>query len=89
MTARNEIKEAFVAELLISSEYQECLSLKQTLLDEIVAPNVNSQITYSFTEKLSDKSKGTFALCFQLLFGWEPEFLTNTSITINMSRFLD
>lgn len=89
MTARNVIKQAFIAELINSNEYQECLLVKQALIDEIVAPNVNFQITYVFTTPLTDQAKNTFGLCFQLMFGWFPEFLTNEMVIINMSRFLD
>lgn len=89
MSSKQEIKDAFISELLLTSEYQEVLLLKQALLDEIVAPNVNHQMSYTFTQELTDKQVQVFSMCFTLEFGYVPEFITSKNITVTMAKFLE
>lgn len=89
MSSKEEIRAAFINELKLTSEYQETMLLKQALLDEIAAPNVNHQINYQFTQEMTDQQVQTFSICFKLEFGWMPEFLTNTGITVSMVKFIE
>ena len=89
MTSKEEIKQAFTIELKLTNEYQEVLLLKQALLDEIAAPNVNHQITYMFTGELTDSQVQTLNMCFKIEFGFESEFTTNKGVTVTMDKFLD
>lgn len=89
MSSKEDLKVAFTNELKLTSEYQEVLLLKQALLDEIAAPNVNHQINYQFTQELTDQQVQTFCMCFKLEFGFEAEFVTNKGITVTMNKFLD
>ena len=89
MASKQQIKEAFVTELTSCSQYAECLLLKQALLNEIAAPNINHQITYTFTQELTDQELQTFSICFKMEFGWMPEFVTNKNITVSMVKFFD
>ena len=89
MSSKEEIRVSFTNELKLTNEYQEVLLLKQALLDEIAAPNVNHQITYNFTQEMTDQQVQTFSMCFTLEFGFEAEFVTNKGITVSMNKFLD
>ena len=86
--SRDQIRSAFTAELKLSDEYQEVLLLKQSILDEIAAPNIVAQLKYTFTMPMTDSQINIFKLCYLVEFGWVPDFVTNDSITIDMVRFL-
>jgi hypothetical protein len=88
MTSKQEIKDLFSTELRNCSIYQEVLLLKQAILAEIAAPNVNMFMSYNFTTKLTDDEVSTFKMCFLLEFGWIEQNVSTYSVSIDMSKFL-
>ncbi len=91
MTSKEEIRILLTEELKNSNQYQECLLLKQFIIDQINRPNIVSMIlVYSFSSPFNNNDEvEIFKLCFKILFGFIENNMNYELINIDLSKFLD
>jgi hypothetical protein len=89
MSSKDEIKNLLIEELKTSSQYQECLLLKQVIIAKINEPAITSMnLIYNFTNQQTDEQQQIFKLCFQIEFGWMNDNINNNVVIVDLSKFL-
>ena len=88
MTSKEEIKTAFIAELKNTPQYQIILTIKQIIMDDIVRPNVQQRILYNFDRYVESEEQEIIKMCSIIEFGFEPAFINESYIDIQMKNFL-
>jgi hypothetical protein len=88
MSSKKEIVDAFSQELMNTPEYRIVLNIKQFILDEIAAPNIQESITYVFETTQSEYQRNTIKLCMILEFGFYTDNLNESCVIIDMKKFL-
>lgn len=88
MTSKQEIKDAFTADLKDTREYAIVLAIKAVILDEIAKPNVKSQVIYEFTPSLTEEQMGIFKMCMIVEFGFDTNNISSNAVIIDMKNFL-
>lgn len=89
MTSKQEIKDLFTAELLLTPEYQIILNVKQLILNEISTPNIQKTIVYKFDEPLSKEQIEVIKMCFLVEFGYSLTNISELNLVVDMSKFLE
>jgi hypothetical protein len=88
MTSKEEIKNAFIAELKNTPQYQIILTIKDLIMNEIVRPNVQQRILYNFDRYVENEEQEIIKMCSIVEFGFEPAFINESFIDIQMKNFL-
>ena len=88
MTSKQEIKDLFVAELKNTPQYQIVLTIKQIILNEIAAPNIQAQVIYNFETPQTDYDIEVIKMCMQIEFGFTTNNISSNSVIIDMYNFL-
>lgn len=88
MSSKQEIKILYSEELVNTQQYQIVKAIKQTILNEIAIPNIQSQIVYTFLNPLTEYDLEVVKICMLLEFGFSPSNISSTSVVINMADFL-
>jgi len=88
MSSKQEIKDAFTLELKNTPEYQIVLNIKQVIMSEILAPNVQSQVIYNFSSSQTDEQVNVIKMCMIIEFGFTTINISNNSVIIDMINFL-
>ena len=89
MVSKQEIKDLFTAELINTPQYTEVLNMKQKIIDEINAPNIQKNIIYNFSKEQTDDEKDIIKMCMIVEFGFSTNNLNNQFIMIDMEKFLE
>ena len=89
MNSKDEIKNAFILELKNTPQYQIVLLIKQLIMAEILAPNVQSQVVYNFETIQSDEEVNIIKMCILIEFGFDTNSISNNSVIIDMIKFLN
>lgn len=89
MSSKEEIKNAFVNELKNTPEYQIVLLIKQIILNEIATPSIQNQVIYNFETEQSKYSQGVISMCSLIEFGFKLDNMSETSVIIDMNKFLE
>lgn len=89
MSSKQEIKDAFTAELKNTPEYQIVLQIKALILNEIATPNIQKEVVYNFETPLNEEQQNNIKLCMVVEFGFSTENMSMYSIIINMAKFLE
>jgi hypothetical protein len=90
MSAKEEIKNLLTEDLKKSSQYAECMLIKQYIINQISNPGiVNMHINYYFSQTFNDDELSIFKLCFKIVFGWIENDCNNNCIGLDISKFLD
>lgn len=88
MSSKEEIKTAFMAELMTTPQYQIVLKIKQLILDEIARPNINQYVVYNYEIPQNREEQQNIKMCMILEFGFSTENISENSVVINMMDFL-
>ena len=88
MSSKQEIKDAFTVELKNTPEYQIVLNIKQIIMAEILAPNVQSQVIYNFSPSQTDEQINVIKMCMIIEFGFTTNNISNNAVIIDMINFL-
>ncbi len=88
MTSRQQIKDLFIAELLNTPEYQIVLRVRQLILDQIAAPNIQRHVVYNFEQPLTTEGVEVLKMCFLVEFGYLLNNVSQFSLVVDMIRFL-
>jgi hypothetical protein len=88
MSSKEEIKTAFMAELMTTPQYQIVLKIKQLILDEIARPNINQYVVYNYETPQNREEQQNIKMCMILEFGFSTENISENSVVINMMDFL-
>ena len=88
MSSKDEIKTAFINELKLTPQYQEVLSMKQFILDEIARPNIQIYLQYTYSREQTDDELQIIKLCFLCEFGYQLIDTNNTMCNIDMNKFI-
>ena len=89
MSSKQEIRDAFTAEILNTPEYQTVLNIKQTILNEISAPCVQESVVYNFETPLTKEQLNNIKLCMIVEFGFYTENMSQNCVIIDMKKFLE
>lgn len=89
MSSKQEIKDAFTAELKNTPEYQIVLQIKAFILNEIAAPHIQKEVVYNFETPLSKEQLNNIKLCMIVEFGFSTDNMSMYSIIIDMAKFLE
>ena len=89
MTSKQEIKQAFIAEIINTPEYQIILKVKQTILNEILTPYVQETVVYNFETPMTTEQLNNIKLCMIVEFGFYTENMSMYSMIIDMKKFLE
>ena len=89
MSSKQEIKDLFTAELMLTPEYQIALKVKQAILDEIAAPNVQGKVIYTYEQPIELKSVEVLKMCLLILFGFPINDISEYSVVVSMINFLN
>ena len=98
MSSFEEIKSLFTSELINSPQYLVATKIKNLIIADILAPNVNYSFSYMFQDtdyidiNNKDYEDNITWLCLKLILGVESELINNggfRGINIIMKRFLD
>lgn len=89
MSSKQEIKDLFTAELLLTPEYQIALKVKQAILDEITAPHIQGNVVYTYEQPIERQSVQVLKMCLFLLFGFNTNNISESSVVIEMKSFLE
>lgn len=82
-----DIKNAFVSELKNTQEYQEILTFKQVILDEILKPSIQIFIRSNFETEKTEYQQDVLKMCSKIEFGFEI-IVTSSYMSVIMSQFL-
>jgi hypothetical protein len=88
MTSKEEIRTAFIAELKNTPEYAIILNIKQKILDEIAAPNIQKTIHYDFDRYISLEEQSNIRLCSIVEFGFEI-YVSEFFAEVYMDKFIE
>ena len=88
MSSKEEIKTAFMAELMTTPQYQIVLKIKQLILDEIARPNINQYVIYNYETLQNREEQQNIKMCMVLEFGFSTDNISESSVVINMMDFL-
>ena len=88
MSSKTEIKDLFVAELKNTPEYAIVLTIKQIIINEILEPNVKSQVLYNFEYLQSEYSVEVIKMCMLVEFGFSTNNISGSCVIIDMKDFL-
>lgn len=88
MTSKQEIKDAFTAELKNTPYYAIVLAIKQVILNEIATPNVQSQVIYEFNPILTEDEIGIVKMCMIVEFGFDTNNISSNAVIVDMKSFL-
>jgi len=89
MSSKQEIRNAFTAELMNTPEYQIILNIKQTILNEISAPHIEESVVYNFETPLTIEQMNNIKLCMILEFGFYTDNISSNCVFIDMKNFLE
>jgi len=89
MSSKQEIKDLFIAELMNTPQYQIVLNIKQVIINEILTPNVQSQVIYEFETTQTDEEVGIIKMCMIIEFGFDTVSINNNTVIIQMEKFLE
>jgi len=89
MSSKQEIRNAFTAEILNTPEYQIILNIKQTILNEISAPHIEESVVYNFETPLTTEQLNNIKLCMILEFGFYTDNISSNCVFIDMKKFLE
>lgn len=89
MTSREEIKVAYTNELKLTPQYQIVLKLKQHIIAEIHAPNVQPFIKYDYEQPQTPEELDVIRACILIEFGFLIYTTDSNFIQIEMIKFLE
>jgi hypothetical protein len=88
MSSKQEIKDAFTAELKNTPQYQIVLDIKKAILDDIARPNIQPYVFFP-TSNQSIEEREIIKLCMLVEFGFYTNNITESGvIIIDMKNFL-
>jgi hypothetical protein len=88
MSSKQEIKDAFILELKNTPQYQIVLAIKQIIMAEILAPNVQSHVIYNFETQQTDEEVNVIKMCMIIEFGFDTNNISSNAVIIDMKQFL-
>jgi hypothetical protein len=96
MSSFSEIKNLFVSEILNTPQYQVALKIKNLLIQDILAPNLNLTFIYIFqaedyTSSNKDYEENIIFYSLKLILGFEVDFYNdgnNRGVLVVMKNFL-
>jgi hypothetical protein len=98
MSSFEEIKNLFTNELINSPQYLVATKIKNLIIADILAPNVNYSFSYIFVDSdyvdinNKDYEENIIWLCLKVILGVDCELINNgmfRGINIIMSKFLN
>ena len=89
MSSKQEIRDLFTAELLLTPEYQIALKVKQAILDEIATPKIQGNVVYSYEAPIDRQSVAVLKMCLLMIFGFNINNISENSVVIDMIKFLE
>ena len=89
MSSKQEIKDAFIAEIQNTSDYQIVLQMKAFILNEIATPNIQEEVIYYFETPLDKQQQKNIQLGMIVEFGFSTNNMTADCIFIDMRKFLE
>ena len=87
--SKDEIKNAFILELKNTPQYMIVLDIKQLIMAEILAPNIQSQVIYNFERSQTDEEVSVIKMCILIEFGFETNNISNNAVIIDTIKFLN
>lgn len=88
MASKEEIKLAFINELKNTPQYQIVLNIKQMIINEIVRPNIQQRVLYNFDRYVDSEEQEIIKMCCIVEFGFEPSFINENFLDIQMKNFI-
>ncbi len=94
MSNFEEIKNLFTNEIINSPQYQIAIKIKNLLVQDIIAPNINYSFSYLLTNEdyvdVNNKDYENVIICMalKLILGFEVE-INMGSVIIVMKKFLE
>ena len=88
MSSKEEITNAFTAELKTTPEYQIILNIKQRILNDIATPNIQRTVHYDFDRVINQEEQANIKLCSIIEFGFEI-YVNEYYAEVYMDKFLE
>jgi hypothetical protein len=89
MSSKNEIKNAFEAELKNTPQYQIVINIKNLIMQEIATPNIQSSVIYNFEIPQNDEERNIIKMCMIIEFGFSTDNMNESCCIIEMKKFLE
>jgi hypothetical protein len=89
MSSKNEIKNAFEAELKNTPQYQIVLNIKNLIMQEIATPNIQSSVIYNFQILQNEEERIIIKMCMIIEFGFSTDNMNENCVIIEMKKFLE
>ena len=89
MSSKNEIKNAFEAELKNTPQYQIVLNIKNLIMQEIGTPNIQSSVIYNFQIPQNEEERNIIKMCMLIEFGFSTDNMNENCCIIEMIKFLN
>jgi hypothetical protein len=89
MTSKQEIRDLFTTELLLTPQYQIILNVKQLILNQIATPSIQRQVVYNYEQPITKEEVEIVKMCFLIEFGWLINNISEMSLVVDMSKFLE
>jgi hypothetical protein len=89
MSSKQEIKDAFIAEIKNTAEYQIVLQMKAFILNEIAAPHIQKEVVYNFETPLNKDQLNNIKLSMIIEFGFSTDNMSGYCVFIDMIKFLE
>ena len=89
MSSKNEIKNAFEAELKNTPQYQIVLNIKNLIMQEIATPNIQSTVIYNFEIPQNEEERNIIKMCMLIEFGFPTDNMNENCVIIEMIKFLN
>jgi hypothetical protein len=87
MASKEEVKNAFTAELKTTPEYQIIINIKQRILNDIATPNIQRTVHYDFDKYMGQDEQANIKMCGIIEFGFEI-FVNEYFAEVYMDKFL-
>ena len=88
MSSKQEIKNAFEAELKNTPQYQIVLNIKNLIMQEIAAPNIQASVIYNFETPQNETDRNIIKMSMLIEFGFSTDNMNENCCIIEMIKFL-
>jgi len=88
MSSKEEIKVAFVNELMNTAQYADVIAFKNQILQEIAAPHIQQDVVFMFDQAKTEEELDIYLMCLKVVFGFTTASICSKYMSIKMIDFL-
>ena len=88
MSSKEEIKVAFINELMNTAQYADVIAFKNQILYQIATPNIQQEVSFTFDQAKTEEELDIYLMCLKIVFGFTTASICSKYMSIKMIDFL-